>query len=78
MDRTTFELLGVLEHRGARIDGLGTLLDEADLVKFAKFTPSADSAAEAVQRARELVMAMRPAPVVDPLAPADGATGTAD
>ncbi len=79
MDRTTFELLDVLEQRGVRIDGLGVLLDEADLVKFAKFTPTVDQAGDAVRRARDLVVATRPTPATDPLTPpANAATGTAD
>ena len=74
MDRTTFELLDVLEHRGERIDGLGALLDEADLVKFAKFSPSIENATLAVNRAREIVI--HTTPVVstpDPLAPSEPA-----
>jgi hypothetical protein len=63
MDRTTGEvLLGV---RGAGLDGSGarllrTLLEEADLVKFAKLVPSIDSARSAVGQVRRFVDITRP------------------
>jgi hypothetical protein len=65
MDRTTFELLDVLEARSVRIEGLAPLLDEADLVKFAKFTPTVETAVAAINRAREMVIATTPAPVME-------------
>jgi len=60
MDRTTYELMGALEHHRVRVEGLEPLLNEADLVKFAKFAPSAEIAAAAVNRARELVIHTTP------------------
>ena len=60
MDRTTFELMDALERREVRVAGLNALLDEADLVKFAKVTPTAESAAGAVGRAREVVTSTTP------------------
>jgi hypothetical protein len=70
MDRTTFELMDVLERRRVSVDGLGPLLDEADLVKFAKFAPSTESAAAAINRAREMVIHTTPVmAALDPLAP---------
>jgi len=76
MDRTSYELVGALEHIRVRVDGLAPLLDEADLVKFAKVTPSVDTAHDAVRRARELVIATTPvAAPVDPLAPSAPASG---
>jgi hypothetical protein len=70
MDRTSFEIIDALDDRGVRVDGLRPLLDEADLVKFAKFSPDVESAAAVVVRAREMVTATTPIPA----APA-GATG---
>ncbi len=72
MDRTTYELVNDLERRRVSVDGLEPLLNQADLVKFAKFTPTPESAAVTVNQARELVM--RTTPVVqafDPLAPSE-------
>jgi hypothetical protein len=70
MDRTTYELIDDLERRRVRVDGLEPLLNEADLVKFAKFTPTTESAAVTVNRARELVIRTTPvAPAPDILAP---------
>jgi hypothetical protein len=52
------------------VDGLKSLLDEADLVKFAKFSPSAGNASDAVNHAREMVMHTTPVAVTpDILAP---------
>ena len=63
MDRTTREVL--LDVRGAGLDGSGTrllrtLLEEADLVKFAKLVPSIDSARSAVGQVRRFVDITRP------------------
>ncbi len=60
MDRTSFEILDALERGGTRIDGLDPLFDEADLVKFAKFAPTTESAVAAVARARAIVLATTP------------------
>jgi hypothetical protein len=64
MDSTTFEIQDALERLRIRIDGLGALLDEADLVKFAKFLPDAKSATAAIDRARDMVIATTPTPAV--------------
>jgi hypothetical protein len=63
MDRTTREVL--LDVRGAGLDGTGTrllraLLEEADLVKFAKLVPSIEGARLAVGRVRRFVDITRP------------------
>jgi hypothetical protein len=73
MDRTSFEILDALERREVRIAGLGALLDEADLVKFAKFSPDVPSAGAAVNRTRDLVNATTPVPAGETAEPA--ATG---
>jgi hypothetical protein len=79
MDRTSFELLGDLERRGVRVEGLPPLLDEADLVKFAKFVPAAEAGNAAVARARDIVVATtpRPAPAVPDAAAGANETGEA-
>jgi hypothetical protein len=72
MDRTTHELLDEMTRRHERVDGLEALLNEADLVKFAKFKPDAPSAQRALDAARAIVVATTPrAPQ-----PAEVATGT--
>lgn len=72
MDRTTYELMDALEHHRVRVEGLEPLLNEADLVKFAKFAPSADSATVALNHAREIVIHTTPVrPTPDPLAPSE-------
>lgn len=77
MDRTTWEIIDALDRREVRIGGLRAVLDEADLVKFAKFTPTADSANAAIGHAREIVIATTPVAVAetDPLAPSRASTG---
>jgi hypothetical protein len=70
MDRTTQELLDDLNRRHTRIDGLGALMTEADLVKFAKYTPTPASASAAIESAREIVVATTPRSV-----PSDEPTG---
>jgi hypothetical protein len=70
MDRTTYELMDDLDRHRVHVDGLKSLLDEADLVKFAKFSPSAGNASDAVNHAREMVMHTTPVAVTpDILAP---------
>ncbi len=73
MDRTTQELLDDLNRRYTRIDGLGALMTEADLVKFAKYTPTPVTATAAIESAREIVVATTPRSVPD--AEPTGATG---
>jgi hypothetical protein len=63
LDSTTFELLAAL--RGASLKGepfnvLRDLLDESDLVKFAKFTPDLEPARAAITRARHFVDITKP------------------
>ncbi len=63
MDRTTGELMLAL--RKARLGGeilpsLRTLLEEADLVKFAKLTPSIERARTAVTQAHHLIDITKP------------------
>jgi hypothetical protein len=60
MDRTTGELLGELEDRERRVEKLGDLLHEADLVKFAKFVPGEASGTAAMSSAREIVVKTTP------------------
>lgn len=72
MDRTTYELMDDLERRRVSVDGLEPLLNEADLVKFAKVTPSPESATAAVNKAREMVIRTTPvASAPDILAPSE-------
>jgi uncharacterized protein YjiS (DUF1127 family) len=60
LDRTTGELLGDLAHRRLDVDGLAALLNEADLVKFAKYTPDVTRADAALGRARDVVVSTTP------------------
>jgi hypothetical protein len=60
LESTTAELMVELESR--EIDGVAStevhaILDDADLVKFAKLVPSADEAMALVHRVREIVLA---------------------
>lgn len=69
MDRTTSELMAALRRAPIRdaIPVLRSLLEEADLVKFAKLQPSVMSARNAVAQARHLVDVTKPdrAPAVE-------------
>ncbi len=63
MDQTTSELMAAL--RRTRVDGeatrrLGALLEEADLIKFAKLVPSIEQAFASVLQARDLVDITKP------------------
>lgn len=60
LDRTTHELLAELARRRISVDGLGALLEEADLVKFAKFHPDLARAESAIERARRIVVETTP------------------
>lgn len=60
MDRTTFELLSDLDRNSVRVDGLGPLLDEADLVKFARHVPRSSDAEHMMHASREIVIATTP------------------
>lgn len=55
LDRTTSEILNDLERKRRHIDKLELLLQEADLVKFAKYIPALTSAREAMITARDIV-----------------------
>ena len=63
MDRTTSELVTGLRRtsmKGESIALLHGLLEEANLVKFAKYYPSINDSRRAVSRAREFVDLTRP------------------
>ena len=64
MDRTTFEILQDVNSHGLEIDGLSSLLNEADLVKFAKFQPDPDVGKRALETARDIVVRTAPKPVI--------------
>ncbi|MDH3215480.1 MAG: hypothetical protein OEN01_04205 [Candidatus Krumholzibacteria bacterium] len=64
MDRTTEEILLELGGRRVQIDGLEPLLQEADLVKFAKFKPDVARGKSAMQTAKDVVVRTTPRPVV--------------
>jgi hypothetical protein len=73
LDRTTGEIVQDLFASGHRVDGLDALLNEADLVKFAKYRPDAGTAAAAIASARKIVVAT--APREAPAPAADGTVG---
>ena len=60
MDRTSTELLGDLEAHKIHIDKLEPLLTGADLVKFAKVTPSVETGKDTMQVARHIVVNTAP------------------
>ena len=63
MDRTTGELMFALRKArlgGEMIPSLRTLLEEADLVKFAKLAPSVERARAAITQARHLIDITKP------------------
>jgi hypothetical protein len=64
MDRTTSELLSELEARRRRVEKLEDLLNEADLVKFARLIPGIEAGHNAISMAREIIVKTKPAPVV--------------
>jgi hypothetical protein len=55
MDRTTAEVLDDLERARKPVEGLEALLQEADLVKFAKLVPGITAGQEAMKTARDIV-----------------------
>jgi len=74
MDRTTYELMNDLGYRRVSVGDLEPLLNESDLVKFAKYAPTPEIATHAVNRAREIVVRTTPvAPAPDILAPSEPA-----
>ena len=60
MDRTSSELIREIQRHGAPVGDLGALLEEADLVKFAKLVPDRPAAAAAIERARAIVVDTTP------------------
>jgi len=64
MDRTTFEILEDVGAHGLQIDDLAGLLNEADLVKFAKFVPNIENGKTALETARDIVVRTAPKPIV--------------
>ncbi len=76
MDRTTSEVPEVLKQIDLATDfvqELIFLLQESDLVKFAKFTPDVREAKDFLERSRLFVQATKPAPI-----DTDPSTGDAD
>lgn len=72
MDRTTYELMDDLRYRRVSVGDLEPLLNESDLVKFAKYVPTPEIATHAVSRAREIVIHTTPvAQAPDILAPSE-------
>jgi hypothetical protein len=70
MDRTSSELIREIQRRNAPVGDLGALLEEADLVKFAKLVPDRPGAEAAIERARAIVVGTTPR--VEPVAAAAG------
>lgn len=64
MDRTTEEILYDLNVRDLAPDGLAALLEEADLVKFAKYRPEIASARTKIEAARDIIVRTTPRPAV--------------
>jgi len=60
MDRTTHELMDEFERRHIHVDDLQELLEQADLVKFAKFVPETSEGRAAMETARDIVVASTP------------------
>jgi hypothetical protein len=77
MDRTTTELLDELARRRRRVEKLDGLLGEADLVKFAKYVPSVETATAAMSTAREIVVKTTPRRIIaDDVEPVAAVAGT--
>ena len=60
MDETTFEILSDLESRGVQVEGLAPVLEEADLVKFAKYVPDVDDGRRLMETSRQIIARTRP------------------
>ena len=56
MDRTSEELIDELGRRQIEVNHLKDLLQEADLVKFARYEPKEESTAAAMHTAREIIV----------------------
>ena len=67
MDRTTDEVLFCLKGRRIEVEGLESVLREADLVKFAKYRPDVGTARKVIDSARSVVArtALRPLAAVE-------------
>ncbi len=65
MDRTTAELLADLDSHRRHVDKLDGLLNEADLVKFARLKPAETTGFAAMSTAREIVVKTKPVPVAE-------------
>ncbi|MBM4353272.1 MAG: hypothetical protein FJ109_05655 [Deltaproteobacteria bacterium] len=80
MDLTSTELMRRMERVRLEhflLEKIGFLLSDFDLVKFAKVVPTSSRAAEDLERVRNLVLATRPLPAVDPVVAASpGADAT--
>jgi hypothetical protein len=75
LDRTTFELIQELTRTPldpAHRDRLLQLLDEADLVKFAKYSPEPEAAQRVLDVARRWVRETVPAAATPAAAPESG------
>ena len=71
MDETTDEILSDLVKSRVDVDGLETVLREADLVKFAKFQPEIPVAKKLIDLVREIVARTAPRPLApEPVAAA--------
>ena len=62
LERTTAEVTRLMRARGLPVEGLPALLDEVDLVKFARAELPAARRSESLARVRAFVEATRPAP----------------
>lgn len=56
MDETSWEIVDNLARMGVQLDGLETLFQDADVVKFAKSQPDENSCARSLQHARDVVV----------------------
>jgi hypothetical protein len=75
VDQTTTEILRAMKAaKTPEREGFGEFFQKADMVKYAKFVPPANEAAEVVSTARELVKATTPKPEPSPTSPT-GQTG---
>ena len=62
LDLTTWQIKDMLttrRSRGVDLDGFGQVLDESDLVKFARFLPGQDDAMTVIQQSRDLILRVR-------------------
>jgi hypothetical protein len=70
LDQTTTEILRAMKSaKTPEREGFGEFFQSADMVKYAKFVPSATEAAAVMSTARELVKATTPKPEPNPTSP---------